>query len=160
MAADTIRILTVDGDLATAAEVEFALELDDRFKLVGHLASDERLCEAIRTREPHIVLVMMSEDPADGKGEEQARALLQRVLAAIGDSPEPRVIALVERDTPDSRSLVLDGGAWGMVVKSARPGGEPAAARSAGRAGPGASTFGPSLRNALVAVSQGRVAFP
>ncbi|HZW06687.1 MAG TPA: hypothetical protein VFF65_06160 [Phycisphaerales bacterium] len=143
MGEKAIRILTVDGDVPLIAQVEYALEYDERFQLVGHLPSDERLCEAVRTRSPRIVLVMLSADTAGSATPgRRSSEVLNAVLNAIGQCPEPRIIAVVEKDTPEIRSLVLDGGAWGLVVKD----------------GAGA-TFAPTLRATLVAVNEGKVAF-
>jgi DNA-binding NarL/FixJ family response regulator len=116
-----IRVLIVDDHFLFAEMLAMALQLDDRYEVVGHAHDGREAVELAAWLRPDLVLMDVKMPVLDGL------EATPRVLAA---SPRSKVVVVSSSDAPDDRERARRAGAVGFISKEVSAGDLPRAVDS------------------------------
>lgn len=108
--ADPRRIVIVDDDIDVREFVRLTIELDDRFRLVGHGASGEEAIGLLTGLRPELALVDLRMPDVGG---------MELLRAARQAAPDCKVVVFTGSSDAHTASVLRRAGAAGVIVKGA-----------------------------------------
>ena len=121
---DVIRVLVVDDHPVVRSGLVALLAVEPDLQVVGEAADGAEALAAVRTTEPHVVLMDLRMPGMDGA---------DATARIVGDHPGTRVLVLTTFDTDDDILRAVEAGASGYLLKDTRRDELVAAIRAAAR---------------------------
>jgi DNA-binding NarL/FixJ family response regulator len=110
-APDVIRVLVVDDHPVVRSGLVALLAVERDLQAVGEAADGTEALAAVRTTEPHVVLMDLRMPGMDGA---------DATARIVGDHPGTRVLVLTTFDTDDDILRAVEAGASGYLLKDTR----------------------------------------